>query len=153
MELCIGCKLCTHRCVWVGTINTSFTEEQLSRNLRGANIKTTYLSIGSVKPTILKPFCQNMYQLKYLNADFPCFNSVLNFLSNCFNPESNIQVKDIRSLKRGPQLLHRYKNLQNCGEFENTVQEKRKIRYIMQRMEMPISIAVNRCVTLLRNVV
>ena len=30
----IGCKLCTHRCVCVGTINTSFTEEQVSRNLR-----------------------------------------------------------------------------------------------------------------------
>ena len=50
-------------------------------------------------------------------------------------------------------LLHRYKILQNIGEFENSVQEKRKIRYIMQRMEMPISIAVIRCVTLLRNVV
>ena len=30
----IGCELCTHRCVYVGTINTSFTEEQVSRNLR-----------------------------------------------------------------------------------------------------------------------
>ena len=29
-----GCKLCTHRCVCVGTISTSFTEEQVSRNLR-----------------------------------------------------------------------------------------------------------------------
>ena len=26
----IGCKLCTHRCVYVGTINTSFTKEQVS---------------------------------------------------------------------------------------------------------------------------
>ena len=28
------CKLCTHRCVCVGTINTSFTEELVSWNLR-----------------------------------------------------------------------------------------------------------------------
>ena len=28
------CMLCTHRCVCVGTINTSFTEEQVSRNFR-----------------------------------------------------------------------------------------------------------------------
>ena len=31
---CIGCELCTHRCVCVRTINASFTEEQVSRNLR-----------------------------------------------------------------------------------------------------------------------
>ena len=31
---CIGCELCTHQCVCVRTINASFTEEQVFRNLR-----------------------------------------------------------------------------------------------------------------------
>ena len=30
----IGCKLCTHQCECMGTKNSSFTEEQVSRNLR-----------------------------------------------------------------------------------------------------------------------
>ena len=37
----IGCELCTHRCVCVGTINTSFTEEQVSRNLRIGSVLYT----------------------------------------------------------------------------------------------------------------
>ena len=33
----IGCELCTHQCECVGTKNSSFTEEQVSRNLRIKN--------------------------------------------------------------------------------------------------------------------
>ena len=35
----IGCKVCTNRCECVGTKNTSFTEEQVSRNLRIGRVK------------------------------------------------------------------------------------------------------------------
>ena len=42
----VGCKLCTHRCVCVSTINTSFTEEQVSRNLR-IRLSTAYNDINT----------------------------------------------------------------------------------------------------------
>ena len=34
LSLYIACQLCTHQCECVGTKNSSFTEEQVSRNLR-----------------------------------------------------------------------------------------------------------------------
>ena len=47
--LYIGCKLCTHQCECVGTKHSSFTEEQVSRNLRIEWLKCHLLNIKTKK--------------------------------------------------------------------------------------------------------